>query len=153
MRSCYGRWSVGTRDEEAPAEGVDCFLFMHHPPFDTGPKAMERIGLTERDAFWQVLSPHAARIRHVFFGHGHRPVMGSWRGIGFATSRAINHQVWFDLTSEDQTPGSFESPAYAIVLVDAERLVVHPHDFLDASPKFALEDSPVDDWIKAHIEA
>jgi hypothetical protein len=125
MRSCYGRWSVGTRDEEAPAEGVDCFLFMHHPPFDTGPKAMERIGLTERDAFWQVLSPHAA----------------------------INHQVWFDLTSEDQTPGSFESPAYAIVLVDAERLVVHPHDFLDASPKFALEDSPVDDWIKAHIEA
>lgn len=143
------RW-LTARLDEAAAEGADCFLFMHHPPFDTGLKAMDRIGLNEREAFWGVLAPHAGRIRHLFFGHVHRPIMGTWRGIGLSTIRAINHQVWLDLAGEDHAPGSFEPPAYAVVLIDAERVIVHPHDFMDDSPKFSLDDSPVDDWANAY---
>jgi len=43
-------------------------------------------------------------------------------------------------------PGSFEPPAYAVVLMDDEKVVVHNHDFMDESERFSMKDSPWDDW-------
>ena len=57
----------------------------------------------------------------------------------------MNHQVWLDMTA-DVLPGSFEPPAYAVVLIDEDTVVVHAHDFMDQSEKFAMSDSPWDDW-------
>jgi hypothetical protein len=37
-------------------------------------------------------------------------------------------------------PGSHEPPAYSIVLVHPESIVIHTHDFLDASPRFTLSE-------------
>lgn len=121
------------------------FMFMHHPPFDTGLAPMDRIGLKQKKAFRDVVEPHKSRIRHLFFGHVHRPIAGSWLGIPTSTIRAMNHQVWFDMTA-DVLPGSFEPPAYAVVLIDEDTVVVHSHDFMDQSEKFAMSDSPWDDW-------
>jgi len=128
----------------------DLFLFMHHPPFLTGLPAADRIGLKDADAFRCVIEPFKHRIRHLFCGHVHRPIAGSWLGIPVTTLRALNHQLWFDMTEEDELRGSFEPPAYCVVLVDAERVVVHYHDFLDDSPKFIMSDSPWDDWSRRH---
>ncbi|MCR9218732.1 MAG: phosphodiesterase [Alphaproteobacteria bacterium] len=144
---------LAERLEEAEEEGADVFLFMHHPPFDIGLKHLDQMGLNERSAFWSVLAPHRARIRHLFFGHVHRPVMGSWRGIPVSSIRGLNHQCWLDFDDPDTAWGSFEPPAYAVVLIDAERVMVHPHDFKDDSAKFRLDDSPVDDWANAYAEA
>ena len=89
-----------------------------------------------------IVAPHAGRIRHLFYGHVHRPVAGSWLGIPTTTLRGTNHQCWLDFEEQNQIPGSHEPPAYAVVLID-ERVVVHTHDYLDASPKFSLADP---DW-------
>lgn len=59
-------------------------------------------------------------------------------GCGKSTLRATNHQVWLDFSAEADIPGSHEPPAYAVVLIDDNRVVVHNHDFLDASRKFSL---------------
>lgn len=123
----------------------DIFLFMHHPPFDTGLAPIDRIGLQQKEEFRAVVEPHRDRIRHLFFGHVHRPIAGSWLGIPTSTIRAMNHQVWFDMTAET-LPGSFEPPAYAVVLIDDEKVVVHNHDFMDESERFSMKDSPWDDW-------
>lgn len=123
----------------------DLFLFMHHPPFDTGIPAMDRIGLVQRSRFREVVEPHRARIRHLFYGHVHRPIAGSWLGIPASTVRATNHQVWLDLDAEE-IQGSFEPPAFCVVLIDPESVLVHYHDFLDDSAKYELHDSPWDDW-------
>ena len=125
--------------------GRDAFLFMHHPPFDTGIAATDLIGLQQRDEFRKAVEPHKAHIRHLFFGHVHRPMAGSWLGIPVSTVRATNHQVWFNMKTE-KIQGSFEPPAYSVVLIDEASVVVHFHDFLDASRKFALGDSPWNDW-------
>lgn len=132
------------RDTLASTDG-DIFLFMHHPPFDTGLAPIDRIGLQQKDAFRVVIEPHRERIRHLFFGHVHRPIAGSWLGIPTSTVRAMNHQVWFDMTAETLL-GSFEPPAYAVVLIDDEKVVVHNHDFMDESERFSMKDSPWDDW-------
>ena len=122
------------------------FLFMHHPPLLLGVPAMDRIGLMQRDLFNDRMTPYLPRIRHLFFGHVHRPVSGSWRGVPFSTLRALYHQVWLDMGEADGVPGSHEPPAYAIVRVDPEQIVIHVHDFLDNSRKFNLRDVEYSFW-------
>ncbi|RKQ72297.1 3',5'-cyclic AMP phosphodiesterase CpdA [Oceanibaculum indicum] len=123
------------------------FLFMHHPPLLLGVPAMDRIGLMQRDLFNARMTPYLPRIRHVFFGHIHRPVSGSWRGVPFSTLRAMSHQVWLDFSEETEgVPGSHEPPAYAIVLIEPEQVVIHFHDFLDDSRKFNLRDVEYGFW-------
>ncbi|KZD05991.1 phosphodiesterase [Oceanibaculum pacificum] len=122
------------------------FLFMHHPPFPVGVPAMDRIGLMQRDLFGARMTPYLPRIRHLFFGHVHRPISGSWRGVPFSTLRAMNHQVWLDFSDAEGVPGSHEPPAYAIVLIAPEQVVIHFHDFLDDSRKFNLKDVEYSFW-------
>jgi Icc protein len=113
-------------------------LFLHHPPFPVGIRAMDRIALRETGRFERILAAHRGGIRHLFFGHLHRPVSGSWRGIPFSTLRATNHQVWLDLETDGRVPGSHEPPQYAVVLIDDRLTVVHLHDFLDDTHGFFL---------------
>jgi len=114
------------------------FLFLHHPPMPLGITRMDRIPLLNSAALADVLAPHKARIRHMFHGHLHRPLGGSWLGIPFTSLRGTSHQVALDLSERDSTPGSHEPPAYALVRVTEESVVVHAHDFLDQTGNFDL---------------
>lgn len=122
-------------------------LFMHHPPFEIGLAPMDRIGLMQRDAVQEIVRPHRRQVRHVYFGHVHRPIAGSWMGIPFSTLRATNHQVWLDWSATElaAVPGSHEPPAYAVVLLDGENVVIHFHDYLDDSRKFPLGGQTADE--------
>lgn len=86
------------------------------------------------------LKPHAKRIRHLFLGHVHRPIAGSWLGIPFTVLRGLNHQVALNLEDHGaDIPGSHEAPAYAIALVGRNSIVIHSCDFADTSPRFPLD--------------
>jgi 3',5'-cyclic AMP phosphodiesterase CpdA len=128
----------------APAD-QPIYLFMHHPPFEVGVHMMDRIALKERAEFAQLIRPHRGRIRHLFFGHVHRPISGSWMGIPFSTLRGTSHQVWFDLSPDASHLASHEPPAYAVVLISEETVVVHNHDYLDSSPRFAFSKPGVEE--------
>lgn len=124
--------------ESAPG---DCFLFAHHPPFDLGVAAMDRIRLVGADRLWDVLSPHRARIRHLFFGHIHRTISGSWRGLPWSTVKGMAHQVDLDLTPESLERGiigTLEDPSFGMVLISDETVIVHAHDFTYEGPRFPL---------------
>jgi 3',5'-cyclic AMP phosphodiesterase CpdA len=115
----------------------DVFLFMHHAPFKTGIKPMDKIGMDAQDVLaLKALLQRYGRIKHLFFGHYHRPMHGSWSGIGFSTLRGMNHQVALDLKREDGYLFTHEPPAYAVVLIDDDNVVVHNHDFMDPSQVF-----------------
>ncbi len=106
------------------------FLFMHHPPFDCGIPSLDRIRLRDDAALHALLAGHR-NIRHLFLGHVHRPMSGSWAGIPFSSTRGTNHQVPLDLHTVDHVPHSHEPPSYAVVFADEARVVVHFHDYLD----------------------
>ncbi len=106
------------------------FLFMHHPPFDLHIPCLDEIGLADQDAFADAIAGHG-NIRHLFFGHAHRPIAGSWRGIPITTMRGTNHGVPLDLHTRGRVPKSHEPPAYAVVFVDPQSVIVHFHDYLD----------------------
>ena len=107
------------------------FLFMHHPPFDLHLPSIDRIGLAEQQAFADVVSAHS-NIRHIFFGHAHRPISGNWRGISMSSLRGTNHQIVLDFHVEE-TIYIDEPPEYSIVFVSADQIVVHTHSYTSQS--------------------
>ena len=117
----------------ALAESSDApvFLFMHHPPFDIGHPLMDLIKLDDAEDFAGLLRGHD--IRHIFFGHAHRPVGGQWRGIGFSSLPSIAHQLPLKAGSVP-TVYSHEPPMYAVVLIEPGRVIVHGDAFLDRRP-------------------
>ena len=124
-------------------------IFMHHPPFEVGVHAMDRIALAERARFGEVIAPYRTRIHHLFFGPVHRPIAGSWQGIPFSTQRGTNHQVWFEVDPAAPHLASHEPPAYAIVLVTSDTVMAHFHDYLDQSARFPFGKDGVDDRANA----
>jgi 3',5'-cyclic-AMP phosphodiesterase len=125
------------RERLAEVAGRPVYLFMHHHPFPVHYRAADDLILQQGEAFAEILGGHA--VRHIFFGHVHRPIAGSWRGIPFTTLRGLNHQVWLDFSPEAGIICSMEPPAYAIVLASEAAVVVHNHDFLDNSPKYRYD--------------
>ena len=118
------------RQELDQAGDRDIFLFMHHPPFDTGLPFLDRIGQADKAALAELLRGRP-RLRHLFLAHIHRPMAGSWLGIPVSSARALAHQVPLLFEDLPFVPKSHEPPSYSIVLIDAETVVVHIHDYLE----------------------
>jgi len=129
------RWLAEALDD---AGTRPVLLFMHHPPFVTRLKRMDDIALRDPGPFRQAVAGREGRIRHLFCGHLHRPIAGSWRGIPISTMRATSHQVGLDFVLEGRIRGSHEPPAYAVVFHDDDQTVVHFHDYLDRTGTFLL---------------
>ena len=106
----------------------DLFLFMHHPPFDIHLPCLDTIGLQEQNEFADVVKPFREKVRHLFFGHAHRPLAGNWLGISYSSIRGTNHQVTLNFSSEEIIYVD-EPPEYSIVFVDEDRIVVHTHSY------------------------
>ncbi len=128
-RACEARLAW-LRDRLGEASDRPVYVFMHHPPFDIGIPSLDRIRMLDDAEFGDVLDGHR-NVRHLFFGHVHRPVAGSWRGIPFSGVRATVHQVPLDLATGAPVPYAYEPPAYAVILVEDGRTVVHYQDFLE----------------------
>ena len=129
---------LAARLKEAGTRPV--YLFMHHPPFAIGIPCVDRIALLEPERLARVIEPHRANIRHIFYGHVHRPVCGSWKGIPVSTMRGLNHQVPFDLKTVAPVPKSHEPPAYSVVFIEPDQVTVHFHDYLDRRTLVKVDD-------------
>lgn len=119
-------------DELAASAPAPVFLAMHHPPFAVGIPSMDRYALRDTSALMDALQPHWSRLRHLFIGHLHRPLGGSWGGLPFSGVASPNHQVALDLVSapaNGDVPGCAGHPGFAVVLIEAETVVVQ-HTFL-----------------------
>ncbi|MEM6312294.1 MAG: hypothetical protein AAF754_19905 [Pseudomonadota bacterium] len=100
---------------------------------------MDAIIMMDAEVFHDVIAPHKRRIRHLFFGHVHRAIWGTWRGISYSYMRGLNHQVALDLQAPaEQISGNFEPPAYGVVLLSDDQVTIHLNDFTSASENFNL---------------
>jgi Icc protein len=108
------------------ARDAPVYLFAHHPPFRIGMPPIDAVGLHDADALHALCRNHGD-VRHIFAGHVHRPVAGSWRGIPFSAVKGTHHQAKLQFANEFVT--AMEPPGYAVILIDANDLAVHFHDF------------------------
>ena len=105
--------------------GRSVYIGIHHPPQDTGIGAMDQIRLTQgAAALGDMLEAHG-RVRHIFHGHVHRPVSGTWRGIPVSTVPSTNHQVALRLSPAPSVLGAFDPPGYGVVMIEGATLTHH----------------------------
>lgn len=109
------------------------YLFMHHPPFDVHIPFLDNIGLLDREDFFDVVEGYT-NIKHLFFGHVHRPISGSWRGIPFSTLTSTNHQVALDMRGTMGPNFWDEAPTYSLVLLDGDTSIVHTFPYMNNQP-------------------
>ena len=115
------------------AAGRPVYIFMHHPPFKISIPSLDAIRLVESEGFAGVVAGFT-NLRHLFFGHVHRPVSGAWRGIPYSALRSLVHQVPLDFETERPVPYSHAQPNYAVILIEDGQITVHLHDFLSDTP-------------------
>lgn len=58
---------------------------LHHHPVDIGSDWMEKIGLKNRDAFWQVIDRHP-QVKVVLWGHIHQDLQQQRNGVQLLAS-------------------------------------------------------------------
>ena len=140
----WGSYCIQRREwlaqQLAAAGDLPLYVAMHHPPLALGIPSMDQFALRDAEAFWSVIAPHRTRIRHLFFGHLHRPIGGSWRGIPFSCCSSPNHQVALDLTTlrGDDVPGCREPAGFAVILIDTDSVVVHHQQLFGGETAFWL---------------
>lgn len=114
--------------EEALAtrDGRHAVVCIHHPPFDTGIIGMDRIKLTDGDAFLDLLARHGNV--HLICGHIHRTMSGSSRGVPWCMFKSPCHQGLLEFDTPNAHLSSNEPGAYGIGLLMPDGLVVHSED-------------------------
>ncbi|MGK9236544.1 phosphodiesterase [Inquilinus limosus] len=123
---------IAARLGEAPGRPIH--LFMHHPPRSVGVRHFARMLLTSPDALFDLLHRHG-NVRHVFFGHVHLPVWGRWGTLSFSAIRGTCQHI--DLELDDPDVAFAEGPpAYGVILLEGENVIVHQRDFLAPAPRF-----------------
>ncbi|WP_110692216.1 phosphodiesterase [Salinicola halophyticus] len=61
------------------ADDRPVLVALHHPPLDVGSVWMDAIGLKDRDALWQTLSPYP-QVKALICGHIHQ-AFAAWQGM------------------------------------------------------------------------
>ena len=85
---------------------------------------MDRINLQNAQALLDILVADG-RVKHIFFGHLHRPVHGVVAGIPWTCAPSTFYQLPFSLTEARNPTPSLLPPALNILLIEGDRLVYH----------------------------
>lgn len=125
------------------------FLFMHHHPIPTHIGPADRIMLQDADALGAVVAANRSKIAHIFFGHCHLPLAGSFHGVPVSAPRGTNHAGFANFGEKDQLLASDLPEAYAVIVVDGPAVTVLMQEY-GYSGEVRAEGSPdYADWNKA----
>ncbi len=105
------------------------FLFMHHNPIPTHVGPCDEIMLLDAAAFGEVIAAHRERIAHIFFGHCHQPLAGSFHGVPVSAPRGTNHAGWAGFSERKVLLGSDLPESYAVIVKDGAAVTVHMVEF------------------------
>jgi len=109
-------------------------VFCHHPPKVMQMPMLDPVRLSNGEALLELLRAYDC-VKHLCFGHIHRPVSGTFGNLGFTAMRAASIQVplpyppW-NWDNFDAVP---EAPALGIVSLMDDSILIHSHAFCDAS--------------------
>lgn len=100
-------------------------VMMHHPPFLTGIGHMDKVGLTGRQGFAEVIARHP-QVERVICGHLHRSIQCRIAHTVASTCPAPCHQVALDLRDDAPSRYMMEPPGYQLhYWIEGTGLVTH----------------------------
>ena len=132
------RW-LDARLAEAPDRPT--LVFMHHPPFKTGIRKMDEMGLDGIKALEPIIRRHP-QVERIVCGHLHRSITRRFAGTVACTAPATAHQIVLDLGDVPRLATVMEPPACLLHLWlgDGGGLVSHVSVISDQFPPFGVFD-------------
>ncbi|MHC0052508.1 phosphodiesterase [Actibacterium sp. D379-3] len=124
------------------------WLFMHHNPVPLGIAPMDRIMQLDADRLGIVIAPHADKIAHIFHGHCHLPLSGSFHRIPFSAPRGTNHAGWPDFSAERLLSSADLTEAYSVIFARDDATMVHMVEFGYSGPIRGEGSPDYADWDK-----
>ncbi len=112
---------------------VPTFVFCHHHPALLNLPMQDKEKLINGDEFLDVLSKFG-NVKHLFFGHVHRPVSGSFDKLGFTALQSTTLQAplpYPEWTWDNFVPAK-EAAGLGIIHLSASSVVVQYHAFCRA---------------------
>jgi len=120
------------------------FIFMHHPPFNTGIWWMDRIGILDGlDRFADILSKHR-QVVGITAGHLHRTIHSTFAGVPVTVAPTTCYSVELDVHVEGAPKVTNEPPGMMMHLWQDDTLVSHTL-FLEKHNNYDVA-SLVKDW-------
>lgn len=105
------------------------YVFCHHPLQSVGlPHFASHITLVPKN----VMAPIALTgvIRHIFCGHVHVDVGGTWQGVPFSASRGVAHRIIPHLERRDARFVD-DAPAFNVALISDDSVLVNQFEVSD----------------------
>lgn len=101
-------------------------IFMHHPPFKTGIRCMDEIGLTAVSAarLGEIISRHR-QVECITCGHVHRGIQACWHGTTVSICPSTAYQSILDLATGKFEASSNDPPAYQLHYWNGSEIVTH----------------------------
>jgi 3',5'-cyclic AMP phosphodiesterase CpdA len=131
------------RLSEAPDRPT--LLFMHHPPFLTGMRKMDSMGITDTKPLSDVVARHN-HIELIIAGHLHRPIVRRFAGTVASICPGTAHQLSLDLGAEEKISVTKEPPAVGLhVWRAAERCLVSHISYIGDYPERLVHDG--ENWV------
>ncbi len=106
------------------AQGRPVYLFLHHPPFALEVPRLDKMALLEAEPLAALLAQHS-NIRHLFFGHVHRAIAGSWRGIPISAIRGTNQGGRGDFHGVAVAHWTHRALALAVIFIGPDHTLIH----------------------------
>lgn len=132
---------LSARLDEAPA--LPAFLFAHHP--------LQPIGLPHFEPWntenWCGIMRRIAEagvVQHIFCGHVHVDVGGTWHGVPFSASRGVAHQIIPHFVRRD---AQFieDAPAFDVALIGENGVLVHRFEVSERPVIATSPEGPISD--------
>lgn len=98
---------------------------MHHPPFTTGIRHMDGMGLREGADELEALMALHPQVERILCGHLHRPITRRFGGTVAMTAPSAAHQITLGLAPDSPPSFIFEPPGYYVHTVQDGQLVTH----------------------------
>jgi len=116
-------------------------VFMHHPPFITGIRKMDEMGLDGSDALATVIRRHP-QVERLVCGHVHRAIVRRFAGTVACTAPATAHQLALDLRPAPLLATVMEPPGCLLHLWlgEGDGLVSHVSVIGDRHTPFTIFD-------------
>ncbi|NKQ40206.1 MAG: phosphodiesterase [Sulfurovum sp.] len=110
----------------------DVLLFMHHHPVESGLYEMDsNANFRTKDAFWDLLVEYDC-VKHIAFGHLHRIMHATYKGIATHSTRSTTFQVSYQPHSNSEHLTNQEKATYAIIEINKHGTIrIHHHEYLN----------------------
>jgi len=115
------RW-LSARLHEQPLRRT--IVLIHHPPFASGIRYMDPIGLRDASLLAATIRPHV-QVERVICGHLHRAAQCRFAGTIASTAPSTAHQLALDLREDAPPCYRLEPPGYQLHRLFSDGVVTH----------------------------